>query len=508
MALSPGGLRLAGLLFLLTVFAVAPALDGMAIKWAGPALGCLLAAWGLRKGVKLDWIDGLACLGLAWAGASLTWSHDPALGSVQWLKACALVLCFLGLRRLRMVDVLPQWAGVASLVVVVLAWCGLPILGNPNFEAEFLLIALPLLAHRRWTWPIAVLSGVYLFGWCDSKLPWVAAAGWGAWAVLEVARDRGWFAYVVALVVGGVSAALLFMTFRFDPSFQWSLFYRLELWAGTAGMWLLSPLVGNGLGSFNFLYPGFLDAEMALLGPKDYSVIANAGQIAGAAHNDFLQLAAELGLVGLAIAGAWLFLALKKPATKFQERCWAGAGLAVLLAYVGFPMQNAPSALLALACFAGLNPAPLGKSRAVPFVALIVGGLASVAVAAQTVAQAHLSVVGAAPQVAFAEGWAAYRAFPADFMARLMLFQAMARAEADGLAVVDEATALSLYEIGLSASPQHPGLLMARAAWLARDGRCEPECAAIIEHLLKHASRVSEVVKLRNALEKQNADPF
>lgn len=500
---SPGGLRLAGLLFILTVLLCLPwVVDGMTAKWFGPSLGAGLAAYGmLRYGAKPDWIDALTCLGLAWAGASLLWSYDPALGSVQWLRACCLGLCFMGLRRLPLWRHLPTWTALACLGVMGLALVGLDPLGNENFTAEFLLIALPILLARKLTQPVAVLAGLYMFAALDSKLPYFAIGLWGAWAIIEIARERGKFALFTASALTMVIGGLLFIAFRHEPEFQNSVFYRLELWVSTVGMWAQAPWFGNGLGSFNYLYPLFLDAELSLMGPKDYSVIATADLVAGAAHNDFLQLGAELGLVGLVIAGAWLFVLLREPVTEFQKRCFASAGIAFALAYVGFPMQNAPTALLALAALAALRPTTERGPAILPgLMAVFVTVASTVAVSQQAMAQAHYTgTFQASQQKAFIAVLEAHQRFEPDFMARLRLFPALVAAEASGLAEVDRESAEAAYDIGRSASPFHPGLLLARVAYLARqDGACLRECQDIMGYLMRHASRVGEVVRLKN----------
>ena len=76
-----------------------------------------------------------------------------------------------------------------------------------------------------------------------------------------------------------------------ETSFQ----TRLKIWQGTVDMIRSYPLTGVGIGDFIWAFPRFR--------PEGLNVQANA------AHNDYLQIAAETGIAGL-LAMTWLLVTL------------------------------------------------------------------------------------------------------------------------------------------------------------------------------------------------------
>jgi len=74
-----------------------------------------------------------------------------------------------------------------------------------------------------------------------------------------------------------------------DPSYR----MRQLIWQGSWELAKVHPVIGHGLGSFGFEFPRYRPVGLYLL--------------ANAAHNDYLQLVTDLGLVGLGLA-AWMAL--------------------------------------------------------------------------------------------------------------------------------------------------------------------------------------------------------
>lgn len=70
--------------------------------------------------------------------------------------------------------------------------------------------------------------------------------------------------------------------------------YRIEAWKGALAIFRQHPIVGAGLDTFATHFPGV----------RTFAT----DKIWSHAHNDFLQFAAELGLVGMALAGWILFV--------------------------------------------------------------------------------------------------------------------------------------------------------------------------------------------------------
>lgn len=134
-----------------------------------------------------------------------------------------------------------------------------------------------------------------------------------------------------------------------------SVAFRLAVWKNTVNMVRSSPLLGVGLGGFEGQYPRF--ANTALDGiPIDRRVES--------AHNDYLQLAAEVGLLGVALLG-WVTaryaraVASGLQGSRLRDRVLLPAQLLVIVGLLAqaafFPTVNQPSHLAAMAAIAGLQ---------------------------------------------------------------------------------------------------------------------------------------------------------
>jgi len=114
---------------------------------------------------------------------------------------------------------------------------------------------------------------------------------------------------------------------------------RLNLWRGALLMWRDSPVFGQGVGQFYRLYPLYWDEDAPAWNPQREN-----------AHNYFLQVASETGLVGIiifvfliaAIAGG-VFKRIIKPDASSRYRRWyagilAAIGVFILTSFTGHPL--------------------------------------------------------------------------------------------------------------------------------------------------------------------------
>lgn len=105
------------------------------------------------------------------------------------------------------------------------------------------------------------------------------------------------------------------------------------------------PMIGHGLGNYPVVYP-----ESNLLGPLDENM--HLGKVPLKAHNDYIQITVETGLVGLALI-LWLICCLDGPASARRSiLLQAGAALVALTglginALFSFPVYLAVPAFLA-----------------------------------------------------------------------------------------------------------------------------------------------------------------
>lgn len=125
---------------------------------------------------------------------------------------------------------------------------------------------------------------------------------------------------------------------------------RLAIWRNSLEMIQDRPVTGVGLGNFKVIYPAYHQAAV-----KDR--IFREEQQARNVHNDFLQITAELGLVGLllfpALTALGLFQAIRLMSTcQSQQTRLLSIGLAggmvafLVQAMFSFPMQRAVPSLV------------------------------------------------------------------------------------------------------------------------------------------------------------------
>ncbi len=314
-------------------------LSGLLLLWFLAALASMLnsvdpaaSLHGLRKLVKgfglcllvVDTVDSLDALRGVVAGALL--GVSLIVGDAFWQWAAGRDLIY---GRVP-VNVLPTGKTIlrlsamfghsASLAISLVSWSPLA-------------IAAGLAGARRWR-------------------PWLLGLGGLAAVVLVFSRTRGgiiglvcalpllgwWMRSWIPAVMGAAAAALQALTV--PPAVaEWAatmptLLHRLTeperlmYWQAALRMVQAHPLLGVGVNTFVKAYPSYRVAgdPYAALGPY--------------AHNQYLQVAAELGLVGLAVFAAVLvrlFLALRRGLAGRSERPFeAAVGAGVGAGLVGY----------------------------------------------------------------------------------------------------------------------------------------------------------------------------
>ncbi|MFN3477275.1 MAG: O-antigen ligase family protein, partial [Candidatus Methylomirabilales bacterium] len=228
---------------------------------------------------------------------------------------------------------------------------------------------------------------------------------------LIVITTLGGMAVLLTLLFPGLlSQTLKRAASIFDPSDPPNR-VRLLIWGSTLKMIAESPLFGIGAGNYELVYPRFRTVEEWRLSTR---------LVVGEAHNDYLQIAAELGLLGLG-SFLWLLVNLLRAALRLSASGEEGlrrrgiglfGALVALLVYAffAFPLQNPASALhfwllsgLLCACFRsrvgsfGVEPETRNPKPAIRVsigfawaVAIPLFALASVLIFGQLLAELHL----------------------------------------------------------------------------------------------------------------------
>lgn len=485
-----GGFIAPGLAFALTATYLPWMPDPNVARWAIVFVAALLSCAVLFR-AQFDRIDAAALIFATWCAFSIFWSPDRLASIDAAEKLGAVVLIFLALRRIERSWIVPAAvAGVGLAALIGKTYAGT---GNPEFLVQFALIAIPLLFPLTITGVVCVVGMVGAIVMAPSLIPLSVVAG-----VPFLLRQ--WWA---RLALASVLATLAVAVIAHSTEAQIGVGTRLDMFAGTFAAWLVHPVNGWGLGSFVYVFPSY-QGTGALFGLMPMSVEATT--YANAAHNDFLQLAMETGVIGLGL-GAWLLVEVWRGATKPAR---FAIGITAILCLTGFPMQSPATVMLAVV--AASHASPMGWRFAALPVA-VAGALAMVMIVAtipaSVIAQAHFSAatryyakdvvkMKASAVVALAHAAQAYALNPSDPRIRLAVFQTAAltyerfpdAASRDGVEAA--------WKVAQSASPSDTLSLLTRLQFLIAEKECfkNRECDRIAGELVRTASRKQEVRRL------------
>ncbi len=516
---------------------------GLDMRWV--LVLALAAAILLMRGIRLfrnreiliDRIDVGLGVFTAYAALSLTWSPDPLHGALFLLCWLPLWVIFTYIKNApaqtdRQHLLLAVSAAAATVMVLHYAlpgkWSGF---FNENFVTEFLLLSLPFVIGAtalRWqsVWQRGLgiaLSGwilFYLFWQNNSKieflvLPVVA----GLFGLIWLRQRSRRIALLLAVAVPLGLATTVWMMWGGQNGYGGSLTPRLAFWYDTLHMWWQHPLLGNGAGSFAYLFPDFQDKHLAIFPDFDLATqgAANAARtlFAGAAHNDYLQFLNDFGLIGIAI-GLWLAFEtlrlLKRQFDMSPELLVGLAGLVVVMtnSMIEFPLQNAATALLSIIS-AGLvlHGLPVAHRRievskamsgVLATAILLLAGFTGYAAWRMDSAQREyrLAVVfyGMDPAIAFDHALTANRLNPFDWFTRIQLNETLLQwNRVAGNPPLSPEEYDKVYEISRSAGPQGL-LLIRRLQYLLDTHRYEEkreEVETTLAYLKKHFSRNADV---------------
>ncbi|MBU2614381.1 MAG: tetratricopeptide repeat protein [Elusimicrobia bacterium] len=83
---------------------------------------------------------------------------------------------------------------------------------------------------------------------------------------------------------------------------------HLLIWRDTLSMWMHSPLFGTGPGTFHINFPKFASQDLLAIWPQSQRIINDA-------HNEYVQLLAETGIIGFGIF-FWILFSFFRPGLK------------------------------------------------------------------------------------------------------------------------------------------------------------------------------------------------
>lgn len=285
----------------------------------------------------LQILIGLSLVALLYSAArDISWK---ATKLVAWgLVAGALLELGVGLY-----NVIGGWAGLGLKAYPFMGWVqpdqiGRPMgfLTHPNYWGSYMALALPVLWSLLGT-PVALVTyGAILVS--RSAGPAITAS-----VIVLVAIWPRLGARMKYLTLAGASAACaVVMTLH-----EWRLNGRWENWTAAWSELIRYPIIGQGIGSWRI----FSEHYNAKLG-KHYIELQ--------AHNEPYQLWFELGLIGVALAGLFVWQAWKASRTTWEncpvgnaswwqsgwlplERAWLAVLVGGLVNALGSPVLHLPA---------------------------------------------------------------------------------------------------------------------------------------------------------------------
>ncbi len=341
--------------------------------------------------------------------ASMAWSSNAAISMAQARYLATYVLLFtVSLSVMRQADARSALATALVLAgsieaVYVLAqylvgdpifaagdlpgkWRTFGTLGNPNWSGEFLavaaLVCLGRLVELRDTNLHFARHATFL-AFLVMLLALVATLARGAWlaffiGLVAFALTKGYkelrtglrtFVFPVSVAVIGVVIVVLLPLFANPAAIDHllnvkSIRGRLLIWDATINMISDAPWLGHGLGTFGLKFPEY-QAEV-LSQPSMAAFIPNAS-FTTYAHNDYLQLWAELGVFGFAAFVALIWIVLKRGKTLARDPLvlgfWAAIISILVNAAVAFPF-HLPTTLMLFVMFVAVVEAGAAKHTA------------------------------------------------------------------------------------------------------------------------------------------------
>ena len=375
-------------------------------------LGCLVAGVlfvqrvSARHPVLLfDDLFLLLALLVTWAVLSLAWAHNLYEASVKlfdWLAALlGAFLVVQVIRTPRHVRFFVEgvfWSGVALALLGIaqylfqVQWIGQTFIpaatfANKNVAAQYYLLTFPLGAALYLRNDKRLMDWVYAFGtvlivlalvYTRTRAAWLALLFalviLGGFCLYEFGQSRNPFANKRVGVALTAAVAFIFIATQFNPhQMRWFLGVvvtiasrtaeqiqldgtgnpRISIWANTLAMIGDYPVRGVGLGNWSVAYPFYHTRVLV-----DYQFSAKIRH--SHAHNDYLEIVAELGVLGGLLLG-WVAVALCRKflrllADETNEQRILLVGLFTAVAAIGvdalfsFPLQQPALLFLTVIC--------------------------------------------------------------------------------------------------------------------------------------------------------------
>jgi O-antigen ligase len=195
--------------------------------------------------------------------------------------------------------------------------------GNPNLLAGYMVIALPVITglllanvnkvsifafHHKYAYflklflyIISIITILFVLYLCKSRGAWLALAGGTvSFLILLVLNNKKRLTMLILSIA--VIGTIIFSLFLVPIAEELILDVRPFIWLGTLKMIKAHPIIGSGIGTYLINYPNYRSKEYFLF---SHTIGEERGWLAqdvtDHAHSEYLEIAAETGLVGLTL---------------------------------------------------------------------------------------------------------------------------------------------------------------------------------------------------------------
>ena len=197
--------------------------------------------------------------------------------------------------------------------------------GNPNFFATFLVATLPLLLalslkstpRRKIIAGITLGLGLACLIFTATRAAWIGFVVSFLFLVLLIYATKTvrlnfkallplFIVFLAIFLIVILNQKMIINRMSAILSLSGSASYRLHIWEVTLDMMKASPIFGTGLGTFQIVFPKFRY--------PDFNLDVSIGNLLHA-HNEYLEIWSEMGLIGLGVF-LWLMFSFLRYAFK------------------------------------------------------------------------------------------------------------------------------------------------------------------------------------------------
>jgi O-antigen ligase len=200
--------------------------------------------------------------------------------------------------------------------------------GNRTYFAGYLVLMLPILISRiindksgflrRNLSIVATILVLFLMVKTESRSAWAAGlVSVVLFVVLNFRASKSRWMAIALIALLAIGSFLMFhelisrrLTGMFELNPQSAIARRLYFYEGAWRAFLASPIIGNGVGNFIVFLPGFRSPDYWMLKSED---------IVPHAHNEYLEILSETGLVGLLLFGTFVVYYFRKVVAAYKR---------------------------------------------------------------------------------------------------------------------------------------------------------------------------------------------